>query len=144
MPLLNLLNQAIVLVDLFIINITPTNSYFRFYFSVYSTLFFKLLQINFFPRLCFWQYHRWCYAGLQPLVYSFYCFLSCNFYVVIKKKKCEQHIIKNIKNVFILKKETEVIKKTIQILEPFLNKKMINLNQQEYIVFGTITILISK
>ena len=43
MPLLNSLNQPIVLVDLFMINMTPTIFYFRFIFSVYSTLFFKLI-----------------------------------------------------------------------------------------------------
>ena len=32
MPLLNLLNQPIVLVDLFMINITPTIFLFSFYF----------------------------------------------------------------------------------------------------------------
>ena len=87
MPLLNLLNEPIVLVDLFMINIAPTISYFRFIFSVYSTLFFKLILIIFSPGLCSWRYHRWCLAGTQPLVCSVYCFLSCNFYVVIKKKK---------------------------------------------------------
>ena len=87
MPLLNLLNQPMVLVDLFMINIAPTIFYFRFIFSVYSTLFFKLILIIFSPGLCFWRYHRWCLAGTQPLVCRVYCFLSCNFYVVIKKKK---------------------------------------------------------
>ena len=90
MPLLNLLNQPIVLVDLFMINITPTIFYFRFIFSVYSTLFFKLILIIFSPGLCSWRYHRWYLAGTQPLVCSVYCFLSCTFAVVIKKKKhCE-------------------------------------------------------
>ena len=42
MPLLNSLNQPIVLVDLFMINMTPTIFYFRFIFLVYSTLFFNL------------------------------------------------------------------------------------------------------
>ena len=37
MPLLNLLNQPIVLVDLFMINITPNISYFRFIFLAYFT-----------------------------------------------------------------------------------------------------------
>ena len=87
MSLLNLLNQPIVLVDLFMINITPTIFYFRFIFSVYSTLFFKLILIIFSPGLCSWRYHRWCLAGTQPLVCSVYCFLSYNFYVVIKKIK---------------------------------------------------------
>ena len=35
MPLLNLLNQLIVLVDLFMINITPNIFYFRFVFLAY-------------------------------------------------------------------------------------------------------------
>ena len=87
MPLLNLLNRPIVLVDLFMINMAPTIFYFRFIFPVYSTLFFKLILIIFSPGLCSWRYHRWCLAGTQPLVCSVYCFLSCNFYVVIKKKK---------------------------------------------------------
>ena len=87
MPLLNLLNRPIVLVDLFMINMAPTIFYFRFIFPVYSTLFFELILIIFSPGLCSWRYHRWCLAGTQPLVCSVYCFLSCNFYVVIKKKK---------------------------------------------------------
>ena len=87
MPLLNLSNQPIVLVDLFMINIAAAIFYFRFIFSVYSTLFFKLILIIFSPGLCSWRYHRWCLAGTQPLVCSVYCFLCCNFYVVIKKKK---------------------------------------------------------
>ena len=33
-----------------------------------------------------WRYHRWYVAGTQPLVCSVYCFLSCTFAVVIKKK----------------------------------------------------------
>ena len=37
MPLLNLSNQPIVLVDLFMINATSTIFYIRFIFSVYST-----------------------------------------------------------------------------------------------------------
>ena len=41
MPLLNLLNQLIVLVHLFMINVTPNIFYFRFIFSAYSTLLFK-------------------------------------------------------------------------------------------------------
>ena len=48
MPLLNLLNQPIVLVDLFMINITPNISYVRFIFSGCSTLFFNLILIIFF------------------------------------------------------------------------------------------------
>ena len=43
MQLLNLLNQPIVLGDLFMIDTTPTILYFRFIFSVYSALFFKLI-----------------------------------------------------------------------------------------------------
>ena len=43
MPVLNLLNQPIVLVDLFMINETPNICYFGFIFSAYSTLFFKLI-----------------------------------------------------------------------------------------------------
>ena len=35
--------KFIVLVDLFMINMTPTIFYFRFIFSVYLTLFFKLI-----------------------------------------------------------------------------------------------------
>ena len=35
--------KFIVLVDLFMINMTPTIFYFRFIFLVYSTLFFKLI-----------------------------------------------------------------------------------------------------
>ena len=35
MPLLNLLNQPIVLVDVFMINITPNIFYFRVIFSAY-------------------------------------------------------------------------------------------------------------
>ena len=87
MPLLNLLNQPIVLVDLFVINITPNISYFRFIFSGCSTLFFKLILIIFSPGVCFWRYHSWCLAGTHPLVCSVFCFLSCIFYVVEKKRK---------------------------------------------------------
>ena len=43
MSLLNLLNQPIALVDLFKINTATTIFYFRFIFSVYPTLFFKLI-----------------------------------------------------------------------------------------------------
>ena len=43
MPLLNLWNQPMVLVDQFMINITSTIFYFRFIFSVYPTLFLKLI-----------------------------------------------------------------------------------------------------
>ena len=42
MPLLDLLNQPIGLVDLFMINITPNIFNFRVIFSAYSTLFFKV------------------------------------------------------------------------------------------------------
>ena len=42
MLFLNLLNEPIVLVDLFMINITPNIFYFCFIFSAYSTLLFKL------------------------------------------------------------------------------------------------------
>ena len=68
------------------INIAPTIFYFRFIFSVYSILFFKLIWIIFSPGLCSWRYHRWCLAGTQPLVCSVYCFLCCTFHVVMKKK----------------------------------------------------------
>ena len=86
MPLLNLWNQPIVLVDLFMINETPNICYFRFIFSAYSTLFFKLIQIIFSPKLYFYRYHRWCLDVTQTLVFSVYCFLSCTFYVAVKKK----------------------------------------------------------
>ena len=87
-PLLNLFNQPIVFVDLFMINITPTIFYFRFIFLVYLPLLFKLICIILSPGMCSWQYHRWCLAGTQTLVCSVYCFLSCTFYVVTKKKNC--------------------------------------------------------
>ena len=84
MLLLNLLNQPIVLVDLFMINITPNIFYFRFIFSAYFI--FKLIQIIFSPGLCSWRYHRQCLAGTQSSVCIVYCLLCCTFYVVIKKK----------------------------------------------------------
>ena len=79
-----LLNQPSVLMDLFMINIAPTIFNFRFVFSVYSTLFFKLIQIIFSSGLYSWRYHRWCLAGTQPLACSVYCFLSFTFYVLVK------------------------------------------------------------
>ena len=92
MPLLNLLNQPIVLVDLFMINITPNISYFRFIFSGCLTLFFKLILIIFSLGVCFWRYHSWCLAGTHRLVCSVFCFLSCIFYAVEKKEKKVQLI----------------------------------------------------
>ena len=80
-----LLNQPIVLVDLFMINITPNIFYLHFIFSAYFI--FKLIQIIFSPGLCSWQYHRWCLAGTHPLGCSVYHFLPCTFYVVTKRKK---------------------------------------------------------
>ena len=83
MPLLNLLNQLIVLVDLFMINITPNIFYFRFVFLAYYI--FSVNLDYFFSRAVF--------LAISPLVpcgntaLSLQCvFLSCSFYVVIKKK----------------------------------------------------------
>ena len=52
-------------------------------------LFFKLIRLL---GMCFWRYHRWCCSGTQPLVWSAYYFLSCTFYIVIKKKKCQRNL----------------------------------------------------
>ena len=71
--------------DLFMINITRNTFYVSFIFSAYCS--FKIIYIIFAPGLCSWRYHSCCLAGTQPLVYSVHCFLSCTFYVVIKKKK---------------------------------------------------------
>ena len=48
------------------------------------------------------------------------------------KKESEENIIKSIRNLFKLKKKKEKLKiELLEILGPFLNKKMIMINQQE-------------
>ena len=86
-----MLNQSIVLVDLFIINITQNIYYFRFIFST-NFIFYVNLDY-FFSGACSWSYHCWCLAETQALVCSVYRFLSCTFYAVIKgKKECGELI----------------------------------------------------
>ena len=58
------------------------------------------------------------------------------------RKQSEDNAIKSIRNRFKLKKENEAIKDRIirDIRTPFLNKKMIIINQLKYVIFG-ITII---